>query len=328
MNALCRLSVLHLLILLPAGAPRAQSARLVPRDTFDLWFREVSNAGRWGSADELGTLNLISPAKRLAAARTVRAGISVSLSRQVTAGPDINALWPVEVQFRIVPDGDVTWFLDVATVPYHGFSLSHVDALSHTAFRGRRYNNYADSTVSATAGAGRLGVEAMQAGVVSRGVLVDVPWLRGVPYLELGTAITTADLAQWEQRTGVRIEQGDVVLIRTGRWAREAALGPWRTSDSAAGPHPELANWLRSRHVAALGADVANERNPSLVTGVSSPLHQLALAAMGMPLFDNLDLEAVSREAAARRQWTFLFVAAPLPVRGGSGSLVNALAVF
>src|SRR5439155_2375358 len=101
MNALCRLSVLHLLILLPAGAPRAQSARLVPRDTFDLWFREVSNAGRWGSADELGTLNLISPAKRLAAARTVRAGISVSLSRQVTAGPDINALWPVEVQFRI-----------------------------------------------------------------------------------------------------------------------------------------------------------------------------------------------------------------------------------
>jgi kynurenine formamidase len=85
---------------------------------------------------------------------------------------------------------------------------------------------------------------------------------------------------------------------------------------------------LHERGAAALGGDVSNEYYPSLVAGISDPLHEIALAAMGMPLMDNLDLEEAARTAATRNRRTFMFVAAPLRIRGGSGSLVNPLAIF
>ena len=168
----------------------------------------------------------------------------------------------------------------------------------------------------------------MQGGLVTRGLLVDIPRLRKIPYLEPGIPITVEDLEQWERQQGVRVEPGDVLLIRTGRWARAQALGNWEVSKAAAGPHPSIARWLRTRGVAALGGDVANEIYPSVVPGLSNPLHQLALVSMGMPLLDALDFEALAREAAVRSRWTFLFVATPLRVHNGSGSPVNPLAVF
>ena len=136
------------------------------------------------------------------------------------------------------------------------------------------------------------------------------------------------DIQRWERETGTRIQTGDVVLIRTGRWAREAALGSWDVTRGAAGPHPTVALYLHQRGAAALGGDVSNEYYPSLVTGVTEPVHEIALAAMGMPLMDNLDFEEAARIAATRKRPTFMFVAAPLRIRGGSGSLVNPLAIF
>lgn len=325
-----------LLVLLTSVAPlvaqpQKQSNSAPPavsRQTFDRWIVEISNAGRWGAQDELGTLNLITPEKRRRAAQSVRDGVSVSLAREMVAGPDMNAVAPMRLRQDISTDEpEVTWTDDEITLMFHGWAYSHIDALSHTLYRGRMYNGYGKEHLT-PAPPQLLSIQAMQGGLITRGVLVDVPRLKGVPYLEPGTAITVEDLEQWERQRGVKVEPGDVLLIRTGRWARAQALGNWEVSKAAAGPHPSIAPWLRARGVAALGGDVSNEIYPSVVPGLSNPLHQLALVSMGMPLLDNLDFEAVAREAAARSRWTFLFIAAPLRVHNGSGSPLNPLAIF
>jgi kynurenine formamidase len=168
----------------------------------------------------------------------------------------------------------------------------------------------------------------MKGGIVTRGVLMDIARLRGVEYLEPGTAIYPEDLEAWEAATGIRVGPGDAVFVRSGRWARRAAQGPWATGRLAAGLHASVAPWLHQRGVAILGSDYTNDALPSGIEGVSMPIHQLTLVAMGMPLFDNLDLEAVAVAAADRGRWEFLLVAAPLAVPGGTGSPLNPLAIF
>jgi kynurenine formamidase len=288
----------------------------------------LSNAGRWGDQDQLGTLNLITPAKRRAAAQSVREGISISLASDLVAGPDSNAIRPMRFGLAVSRfDSTTSAAVDSIALLAHGYVYSHVDALSHFLFRDRMYNGFGRDQLTPD-GAKKLGIDAMQGGIIARGVLVDVPQLRGVPYLANGDAVTPEDLDLWEKRHGVRIEAGDVVLIRTGRGARVAATGAWRVVANAAGPHPALAAWLRARDVAALGRDVANEVAPSVVPGIANPMHLLSLIALGMPLLDDLDLEAVAKVAMARSRPTFLFVGAPLRIRGATGSPLNPLAIF
>ena len=306
---------------------QAQTAS-VPRDTFDLWMTLVSNAGRWGTKDSLGTLNFITNPVRLRAVRGVQDGMVVSLARPIVTGADINAILPLSVRFLQPRSGDVHWFLDAPTLPMHGWAYTHMDALSHAAFKGTLYNRIPDSVIDTVNGASKLGIQVMTSGIVTRGVLIDIPWLRRVAYLDTNAVITAADLIAWEQRTGIPIEAGDAVLIRTGRGARELAVGIWPITAGVAGLHPNAASWLYDRRVAVLGSDASSEHYPSLVAGVSDPIHLLALVSMGMPLIDDLDLETLTAEATRRRRWTFLLMASPLPVRGASGSLVNPLAVF
>ncbi len=301
---------------------------LMSRASFDSIFARVNNAGRWGAQDQVGTLNLITPAKRRAAAALVREGVTVSLARIVRPGATPNVISPLHVTNTISHDKDVTWFVDSLTWLFHGWGFSHMDATAHTMYRGLLYNGVRSAEITVAAGATRLGIDALRQGIVTRGVLVDLPRLKGVPYLEPGTPVTAEDLAAWEKKTGVRVEPGDVLLIRTGRWAREKALGVWDVTKIAAGPHPSLALWLHARGVSALGGDVSSERYPPVVPGLSDPLHELALVGMGMPLFDALDFEELARVAADKSRWTFLFVVAPLAIRNGSGSPVNPLAIF
>lgn len=311
----------------PIPSP-GQSRDTVPLDTLERWIARASNAGRWGRDDELGTLNLITPKQRLQAFATIRDGITVSLAHEITPGPNPRSARPISLAYSTVTfDSIVTWGLDETSVMFHGWSYSHLDALSHAAWRGGMYNRTSIDVADRT-GTRRLGVQNMSGGIVTRGVLFDVPRLKGVPYLEPGTMITVADLEQWERERGVTVGAGDVVLIRTGRWAREATLGGWDVTKGAAGPHPSVALWLHARGAAALAGDVANEYYPSVVPGISEPLHQIALTAMGMPLMDNLDFEELARAANDRKRWSFVFMAAPLRMRGGSGSLVNPLAIF
>ena len=329
----------------------AQEERPVSLTELRSLAEELSNKGRWGAGDRLGTLNLITPAIRQSAAALVRAGIVVSLAHDLVPGENQNAL-----RTRMTHDhfidvyGPVTWGQDTVSIFPHGYAYSHLDALSHAAFDEAFYNGYGIETLTES-GSVVLGVDVMRDGIASRGVLIDLPRHEEVEYLEPRTLVTVADLEAWERSTGERVGEGDVLLVRTGRWAREAAQGRWtlycpgatlgsdtpieevlqqcrEADEGSAGLHPSVARWLRQRGVAAVGGDGANERYPTLVAGISDPFHMLTIAAMGMPLFDNLDFEALAHTAVEMNRQTFFFVAAPLRIRGGSGSPVNPVAIF
>jgi kynurenine formamidase len=202
------------------------------------------------------------------------------------------------------------------------------DGLPHFAHKGFFYNGVPYESAKPT-GAERLGIQnAGVNGVFTRGVLIDMPRFLGVDFLQPGAAITIVDLEAWEKKTGVTVAAGDVVLIRTGRWAKIKQDGQWNFLAQAAGMHASVAQWLKDRDVAVIGCDGVSDVMPSGVEGLVNPLHELVLVGLGMPILDNLDLEAVAQAAAERGRNTFLYVGAPLRVPGGTGSPLNPLAVF
>ena len=323
------LTVLLVLSPLPLSG---QGVGPMTRPAFDSLFAQVDNTGRWGADDERGTLNLITPEVRRAASQEVRTGVTVSMAREMVHGEPEGGFGPITVELAMVSDsvlgpsdGSAVWAAERTSLFYHGWAYTHIDALSHMpSYRGRGYNN-APSTHAPPAGQRRNSVAAMRDGVVSRGVLVDLPALMGVDFVAPGGAITPEHLEAWEERTGVRIREGDVVLLRSGRWS-EAAMAAG--IGGSAGVHPSVARWLRARGVAVLGDEGGTDTSPTSVDGINSPMHVLSLVAMGMPLIENLDLEALAAEASAQERWTFLFVLAPLDVRGATGSPANPIAVF
>ncbi len=304
------------------------SIPVVTRADVDAWMELLSNWNRWGADDQLGTLNLITPAKRRAAAALVRDGVSISLAHPADTepGPDNGSPY-VHIMHSNGVEGDGPWCGDEFHIEYHGYAHTHLDALCHMFIDGKLYNGYPKESVGPN-GATQLGVHHMQNGIFTRAVLVDVPVVRGEEFLEPGTAIVPSDLEAWERETGLRIGSGDAVFIRTGRWAYRAKHGAWRVGRSSAGLHASCVPWLRQRNIALLGSDAASDVLPSRVDGVSHPVHQLAIVAMGMPILDNCDLEVLSREAQARGRWEFLLTTAPLPVQGATGSPVNPIATF
>jgi len=306
----------------------AQARPVVTSATIDRWMTELSNRGRWGADDEKGTINLITPEMRVRAAGLVRSGVTVSLSHDYIKERAADATSPFGQELLGSPQGG--YLSDRYTVAYHGYAHSHMDALCHNALDGVMYNGFPRTTVDTLGeeGCTRLGITNFKQGVVTRGVLMDIARLKGVEYLEPGTPIYAEDLEAWERQTGITVGPGDVVFVRAGRWARRAEEGPWATGREASGLHASAVPWLHARDVAMLGSDYTNDVLPSLVEGVSQPVHLLTLVAMGLPLFDNLDLEALAEEAAREGRWEFMFVAAPLAVPGGTGAPLNPLAIF
>ena len=299
----------------------------IPRAEFDRWMAEISNWGRWGADDALGTLNLVTKQKSKSAALLVREGVTVSLAHDLNTVADELNVNPFE---HTVTTGTFSGHQvagDTYSVQYHGFAHSHVDGLTHFAHKGRLYNGVGFDTVE-SADTARLGIHNARDGIFTRGVLVDMPWFKGVDFLEPGTAITTEDLEAWEEKTGVRVGSGDVLLVRTGRFERVRQKGQWNFLERAAGLHASVALWLKERDVALIGCDGVSDVMPSGVEGLANPLHELVLVGLGMRILDNLNLDDVAEQAGRRDRWTFLFVGAPLRVVGGTGSPLNPLAVF
>jgi len=324
------LAVALLIVLLPMGPMEqasGQASHHVTKQMVEQWMDDLSNWGRWGAADELGTINLITPEKRLAAAKLVRAGVSVSLSHNVNKVKSAENSSPFE--HKMVMTGINTpgqFCVDTYSVLYHGYAHSHLDAICHMFYNGKMYNGYSQKEVTEQ-GARKLSVLNMKNGIFTRGVLMDIPKLKGVEYLKAGTPIYPEDLDAWEKKAGLKVGSGDVVFVRTGRSsqaAKEGPLGP----EKLAGLHASCAKWLKDRDVAILGSDAASDVSPSLVEGVDQPVHQLVLIAMGMPIFDVMNLEDVSKEAERQGRWEFLLTAAPLAVEGGTGSPLNPIATF
>ncbi len=303
----------------------AQADHLVTKATVDRWMTELSNWGRWGKADQRGTLNLLTPERSRKAVTLAKDGVSVSLSHTYLEQRADDATSPFG--HEMLPIGPGPFVSDRFTIAFHGYAHSHMDSLCHMSHDGKMYNGFPRTEVS-DQGCAKLAISTFKQGLVARGVLMDIARLKRVDYLEPGTPIHIEDLEAWEKQANVTVGPGDIVLVRNGRWARRAALGPWPTSRQAAGLHASVVPWLKTRDVAMIGSDNTNDVLPSQVEGVSQPVHQLVLVALGMPIFDNLDLEAVAEQAATRRRWEFLIVASPLAVETGTGSPLNPLAIF
>ena len=189
------------------------------------------------------------------------------------------------------------------------------------------YNGLPADSVSA-AGATVETVEALKDGLVGRGVLLDIPRTRGVSWLEPGDSVLPGDLSESEDRQGVRVEEGDILLVRTGHATRLDELGPWDTASSKAGLHPACAEFLSERRIAALGCDGNSDTAPSFTEGVGFPIHVLALTAMGVHLLDYLQLDELGSACEEAGRWEFLFVGAPLRIAGGTGSPLNPIAIL
>jgi kynurenine formamidase len=289
------------------------------------FYKTLSNWGRFGPRDQLGTLNLITPEKRAAAARLVRSGRTVSIGRPLPTEAGVEN--PNPVVHHMIGTATEGWGGDYFAIAPHGYATSHIDALCHIFYEGRLYNGYPIEAVTAH-GALELGIDALRDGIVSRGILLDIPRRRGVPYLEPGEPIFPDDLEGAERDAGVTVEGGDVLLVRTGRWARRAACGPWNVSKTAAGLDAACLPWLHERGVAALGSDGVSDVLPSRVADVALPIHGVAIVALGLHLIDNLDFERLAEACASERRWAFLFTLAPLVLERGTASPVNPIALF
>jgi kynurenine formamidase len=216
---------------------------------------------------------------------------------------------------------------DTYTVSYHGHAHTHLDSLGHMFYKGRMFNGVPQETITAK-GASKLAVLNLQNGIVTRGILVDIARLKGIPYLEAGTAIYPEDLDAWEKQSGVHAGAGDAVIIRTGRWARRAAKGAWDVGSLSAGLHASCAAWLKKRDIAVLGSDDGSDVAPSQIEGVTHPIHQMMLIAAGIHILDCCDLEALGAACEKRKRPEFLLTIAPLAVPNGTGSPVNPIATF
>jgi kynurenine formamidase len=303
------------------------------------FLKTLSNWGRWGTEDELGTLNLITPAKRLAAARLVRDGVPVTCARPIVT--EVTPDTTFQVMRFMVDSGEgrdtaprerllarrgASEFIGMV---FHGYTVTHVDTPAHFFWDGRLYNGRSCNLITSREGATVEAVELLHDGVVSRGVLLDVARARGVPWLEPGEGVMPEDLEAAERAQGVRVETGDILLVRTGYYGRRLAEGPVNpTQAGSPGPHAALAPWLRERGVAMWGSDTHNDVTPTPYPGMGHPFHIVALVGLGLWLIDNMNLEDIAEACAERRRWEFMLTLAPLRLRNVTGSPVNPIALF
>ncbi|MGI5274231.1 cyclase family protein [Nonomuraea sp. CA-218870] len=303
------------------------------------YFDTLSNWGRWGDDDQLGTLNHITDDVRLAAARAVRHGRSVSCAWEVAAPEDMERSTMTCPRAVDMPGADTMpapgflrdrrWGFSSERLglTFHGNTVTHLDSPCHIFWDGTLYNGRPHASVDAATGSAWAAVTAAANGIVTRGVLLDIARVRDVPWLEPGQGVYPEDLEEAERRQGVRVRSGDAVLLRTGRGRLRHEAGRDGGYEQA-GWHASCLPWLRERQVALIGADTPQEVQPSGYEDVLMPVHAVGLVAMGLWLLDNCDLEACATTAAELGQWDFQFAVAPVRFAGASGSPVNPIATF
>jgi kynurenine formamidase len=303
------------------------SRPVVTQAQYDRWQTELANWGRWGKDDEMGALNLVTPAKRKAAAGLVRDGVSVSMASNMATQKEVDVPCPAEWSMVSASQGSATDRIGYPCI--HGAGATHIDSHAHIFFSGKAWNGYPVSeVVTREGGAAKNSVLNMKNGIVTRAVLFDIPRLKGVPYLEPGTRIFVEDLEAWEKKAGVKVGAGDALLLRWGRWARRAKIGAWPIDEGAAGFDNSVIPWIKQRDISLIAWET-----PGYIPQPPGDLprlafHNFVLTMLGVMLIDRADLEAVSEAAAARNRWEFMMTVAPLPIPHGTGSPVNPIAIF
>jgi kynurenine formamidase len=304
------------------GAQGPARSHTVTKAQYEEWKKTLSNWGRWGRNDEVGTMNLVTLAKRKAAATLVREGFSISLASDPDTAKAVDNPNPYQHEMQGI--GADRW-----GVSYHGVAHTHLDSLAHINDNGVFYNGYhpdPDEVKKADMHF-KNSIHNLKNGIFTRAVLMDIPRLKGVPYLAQGTPIYVEDLEAWEKKAGVKVGPGDALFVRTGVWAQRKAIGPYARGRTAkdAGLDPSVIPWLKQRDIAIMGSDHPQYVSPSEITAAA---HDFALLYLGIHLLDNCDLEALSDAAAARNRWEFLLTMAPIAGVGWTGSPINPIATF
>jgi len=302
------------------------AARLT-KDQVKAIFEQINNWGRWGKEDERGALNYITPEKRAAAAKLAKTGelVSCALPLETKTTPDT----PQPVQHMMLHVGPPVASLDYFAMAPHGFAFTHLDALCHVFWEAKMYNGFSAREVGRF-GARKCAIDVARDGVVSRGVLLDIPQVRKVDFLEPGEAIYPEDLDAAERLHNVRVTEGDVLLIRTGRHERRRVKGAWDARrEGVAGLDASCLPWLHERRIALMGCDGVSDCSPShYAPDYEMPIHVGAIVLMGVHLLDNADLDALAAACKKHGRYEFLFALAPLILERGTASPVNPLAIL
>jgi kynurenine formamidase len=306
---------------------------------------ELSNWGRWGESDEIGTLNYIGPPQILAAAKLVVTGEVVSMTLPYdAAGPQIGGIGRNNPQvFPLATGSDYLAGrqdpLPGAWGPARGMGYAddylvmptqagtQWDSLAHIFWEGKMYNGRS-AAESDSRGARRNGIERYHGRLVTRGVLIDVPRLLGVSYLAPGQAVTAAHLDAACASQGVTVGRGDALIVRTGFLeSRRHDWGDFGRGGDSPGMSIDTLRWLHEREVAAIATDTWGvEVRPNEI-GYFQPFHIIGLAHMGLAVGEIFDLRVISTACARDGRYEFMFVADPLPLTGAVGSPVSALAI-
>ena len=305
---------------------------------FEELLGRLSNWGRWGPDDELGALNYVTPHHRARAAGLVRRGETFSLAMPLTGGRGpqpgvgsrVNPLHHMTATgcdpTTAVPLGGDAGYTD----DFIGLSVqgsTQWDALCHIFYGGEMYNGFAATEVT-SGGAARNGIDKVHSELVGRGVLLDVAAAHGVDCLEPGYVITIDDLVATEEHHGVTVEEGDIVLIRTGMMGTTQEFTDWsRFAQREPGVHFETAVFFDDRRVAAVAADNSMVEATRHLEGYFVPFHMLALVNLGIHLGEYWFLEELAADCAADGSYEFMLCAQALPITGGTGSPLNPLAI-
>lgn len=313
----------------------------VPTETEVLaMMQSLSNWGRWGDDDQLGTLNLVTPDVRRQAAALVTEGVAVSCAWDIENQHQPDHAMGTPQRFMVATGESaaavaeaggsrMAGAMEFFGLVYHGYAITHLDGLCHIFWDGQMYNGKPAHLVNATAGAQQLPITELRDGIVTRGVLLDVAAAKGVDWLEPGEGVFPQDLEAAEERQGVRVRSGDAVLLRTGYGKRKRQVGREALLETGfPGWHAASLPWLHERGAAAIGADTATDVNPSGYEALRIPVHAVGIVHMGLWLMDNMQLEDVAAAAERYGRWEFQFVLSPLRIIGGTGSPANPLAIF
>lgn len=301
------------------------------------WMKnDLNNWGRWGEEDQKGTLNHLSSEKTLQALSLVTEGVTVSCARPVSFNASADVPRPPQHfmvsagdTYRKGETGDRQVAMDYFGMIFHGHTVTHIDSLAHFFWDGETYNGRPSSVVSTAEGATEFDVMAASGGIVTKGVLVDAPLLRGVDFIERGDGVGVADIEAAEREHGVKVEQGDVLLLRTGQLGQREVTGPVDVNVAgSSGPSPEILPFLHKREVAVMGSDTGNDVGPNPYERLSNPVHQVGIVGLGLWILDNAWLDDLAAECRKRDKWEFMISILPLKLPSVTGSPVNPVVIF
>ena len=300
---------------------------LPTQEEVESYLRDRRNWGRWGDDDEVGAINLITAQKRLSAARLARTGRTVSLSRYFPKTPGPGNPFPAQHYMKKNFRGTGGIAADYYGIAYHGLAATHIDALCHMWCEDGMWNGR-DPNQEITFDGARWGsIERWSDGIITRGVLLDVPKHRGEPYVSYERPVHGWELEDIAKAEGVTLEPGDAVAVYSGweAWREANPDAPYEVSADRPGLHASCLPFLRDNDVSVLVWDMMDFTPHGY--DVPFSVHG-AIFAYGVALLDNALLQPLAKVCQEEGRHEFMLMIAPLKVAGGTGSPVNPIAMF